>query len=99
MSNNYSYYALALCKNIDIKKISFTCFSVPILYKQWDAFHGVSMESFAKQLRASKTNKPEIMNLNAEDILGSEEVALCWINLKEDTISDLDSYSIEHVVG
>lgn len=57
------------------------------------------MTAFSKQLRTSKYNKPEIINVQAEDVLGTEEVALCWINLKEDTISDLDSYSIQHVVG
>lgn len=57
------------------------------------------MSTFAKQLRSSKYNKPEIINVQAEDIMGYDEVALCWINLKEDTISDLNSYTIQHVVG
>lgn len=77
----------------------FMNFSVPSLYKKWDDFHGVSMSALAKQFRTSKYNKPEIINVQAEDVLGSDEVALCWINLKEDTVSDLDSYSIQHVVG
>ncbi|CAH0764363.1 unnamed protein product [Diatraea saccharalis] len=73
--------------------------SVPSLYKNWEDCHGVTMTSMAKQLRASKYNKPEIMIIKEEDILGFEEVPLCWINLKEDTISEVDSFSIEHVVG
>ncbi|CAH0401291.1 unnamed protein product [Chilo suppressalis] len=73
--------------------------SVPTLYKKWDNFHGLSMTSVANQLRASKCNKPEIMVVEAEDIIGSDEVVLCWINLKEDIVSEVDSFSIEHVVG
>ncbi|XP_028156760.1 protein arginine N-methyltransferase 1 [Ostrinia furnacalis] len=73
--------------------------SVPSLYRKWDNFHGVSMVTFAKQLRICKYNKPEIMNVQAEDLMGCDEVALGWVNLKEDTVSNLDSYSIQHVVG
>ncbi|XP_022824286.1 protein arginine N-methyltransferase 6 [Spodoptera litura] len=72
--------------------------SVPSMYNQWDNVHGVSMKSFSKELRVSKGSKPEILTIKPEDLLGTE-VALCWINLREDESHDLNSYSIEHVVG
>lgn len=68
------------------------------MYNQWDNVYGVSMKSFSKELRASKGSKPEILTIKPEDLLGTE-VALCWINLREDESHDLNSYSIEHVVG
>ncbi|CAH2089462.1 unnamed protein product [Euphydryas editha] len=72
--------------------------SVPELYNKWNDFHGVSLSIFAKHLRSSKSSKPEIMQIQKEDLLGPE-VAMAWINLREDTVQDLDSYTIEHVVG
>ncbi|KAJ8717836.1 hypothetical protein PYW07_005766 [Mythimna separata] len=72
--------------------------SVPSLYNNWDNLHGVSMSSFARELRASKGSKPEILTIKPEDLLGAE-VALCWVNLREDEAHDLNAYSIEHVVG
>ncbi|XP_023954388.2 uncharacterized protein LOC112057987 [Bicyclus anynana] len=72
--------------------------SVPQLYNKWTNFHGVALSTFAKQLRASKSSKPEIMQISPEDLLGAE-VAMAWINLREDTVNDLNSYSIQHVVG
>lgn len=56
------------------------------------------MSLFAKHLRESRYNKPEIMHIQSKDLLASK-TALCWINLKEDTASDLDSYSIQHVAA
>ncbi|CAH0724384.1 unnamed protein product, partial [Brenthis ino] len=72
--------------------------SVPNLYNKWKEFHGVLLSTFAKQLRASKSSKPEIMQILKDDLLGPE-IAMAWLNLREDTVSDLDSYSIQHVVG
>ncbi|XP_045452306.1 protein arginine N-methyltransferase 6 [Melitaea cinxia] len=72
--------------------------SVPELYNKWKDFHGVSLSTFSKHLRSSKSSKPEIMQIEKEDLLGPE-VAMAWINLREDTVQDLDSYAIEHVVG
>lgn len=56
------------------------------------------MSAFAQYLRNEKQNRPEIMNVQPEDLLGTE-VSFGWINLKEDNISDLDNFNIEHVVG
>ncbi|XP_026491507.2 protein arginine N-methyltransferase 6 [Vanessa tameamea] len=72
--------------------------SVPDLYNKWKNFHGVSLSTFSKHLRSSKSDKPEIMQIKKDDLLGTE-VAIAWINLREDTPKDLDSYSIQHVVG
>ncbi|XP_045501611.1 probable protein arginine N-methyltransferase 6.1 [Colias croceus] len=72
--------------------------SVSSLYEKWENFHGVSLSSFAKHLRSDKSEKPEIMQIKPENLLG-EEIALNWINLREDTVQDLDSYSVQHVVG
>lgn len=38
------------------------------------------------------------MTIQKEDLMGEEE-ALCWVNLTEDKVTDLDSYSLQHVVG
>ncbi|KAG6449692.1 protein arginine N-methyltransferase 6 [Manduca sexta] len=72
--------------------------SVPTLYNKWDDVDGVSMKVFAKHLRKSKHSKPEIISMNPEDLLG-HEITLSWVNLKDDELSDLDSISIQHVVG
>ncbi|CAK1584609.1 unnamed protein product [Parnassius mnemosyne] len=72
--------------------------SVPSLYQKWNNFNGISMSTFAKYLRMGKNNKPEIMQVQSEDLLGPD-VSICWINLKEDKISDLDSFSIKQVTG
>lgn len=73
-------------------------FSVPSLYQKWNDIYGVSMSTFAKELRASKGNKPEILTIKPEDLLG-QEVILCWLDMKETTVDDLESFSIQHVVG
>ncbi|XP_046969862.1 probable protein arginine N-methyltransferase 6.1 [Vanessa cardui] len=72
--------------------------SVPDLYNKWKNFYGVSLSTFSKHLRSSKSDKPEIMQIKEDDLLGAD-VAIAWINLCEDTPQDLDSYSIQHVVG
>ncbi|CAH4030525.1 unnamed protein product [Pieris brassicae] len=72
--------------------------SVPSLYEKWDNFYGVSMSSFSKHLRSDKSHKPEVMHIKSEDLLG-EEVALNWINLRDCTVEELNSYSVQHVVG
>ncbi|XP_072942719.1 uncharacterized protein Art8 [Epargyreus clarus] len=72
--------------------------SVPTLYDKWRDLYGVSLSTFAAHLRKSKSDKPEIMQIKANDLL-ADEVALCWVDLKEDKVSDLDSYSIQHVIG
>lgn len=56
------------------------------------------MSTFARELRASKGSKPEILTIKPDDLLGTE-VALCWINLREDEPHDLNSFNIQHVVG
>lgn len=56
------------------------------------------MSAFSKQLRQSKYNKPEIIQIHPEDLLGPE-IALCWIDLKENKSADLDSFSLQHVLG
>ncbi|XP_045777482.1 probable protein arginine N-methyltransferase 6.1 [Maniola jurtina] len=71
--------------------------SVPQLYDKWKNFHGVSLTSFSKHLRASKSSKPEIMEISPDDLLGEEEV-LAWINLKDPDL-ELGGFRIEHVVG
>lgn len=72
--------------------------SVKSLYQKWHNVYGISMSAFGKQLRASKCNKPEILSIGADELLG-EETAMAWINLKEDMPEDLDTYSIQHVVA
>lgn len=72
--------------------------SVPQLYNKWTNFHGVALTTFAKHLRASKSSKPEIMQVAPDDLLGTE-VVMAWINLREDEVNDLHAYSVQHVVG
>ncbi|CAK1551492.1 unnamed protein product [Leptosia nina] len=72
--------------------------SVPNLYEKWEEFHGVTMSTFSKHLRSDKSHKPEIMQIRSVDLLG-EEVALNWINLRDCTVEELDSYCVQHVVG
>ncbi|KAJ2948547.1 hypothetical protein O0L34_g7802 [Tuta absoluta] len=70
--------------------------SVPSLYKSWDNMYGVSMSTFAKALR-SKADKPEIMTIQPEDLLGPEE-ALCWIDLRYSNSTEVSQFELEHVV-
>lgn len=56
------------------------------------------MSEFSKHLRSDKSPKPEVMQLRSEDILG-EEVSIIWINLAECCVEELDSFTVQHVVG
>ncbi|KAI8420076.1 hypothetical protein MSG28_008662 [Choristoneura fumiferana] len=67
------------------------------LYDKWNDVYGVSMSTFAKELRTSKSQKPEIQTISANEVMG-EEIAMAWINLKEDMPEDLNSFTIQHVV-
>lgn len=72
--------------------------SIPSLYNDWDNVQGVKMKSFAKELRLTKKGQPEILDVKPEELLG-EEVAICWVNVREDTTADLNSFQLRHVVG
>ncbi|XP_026742167.1 protein arginine N-methyltransferase 6 [Trichoplusia ni] len=72
--------------------------SIPSLYNDWDNVQGVKMKSFAKELRLTKKGQPEILDVKPEELLG-EEVAICWVNVREDTTADLNSFKLRHVVG
>ncbi|XP_049877359.1 protein arginine N-methyltransferase 6 [Pectinophora gossypiella] len=72
--------------------------SIPSLYKSWDDMYGVKMSTFANHLRSSKSNKPEILVVEPQDILGPEE-ALCWIDLRQFHSEDVNHFEIEHVVA
>ncbi|CAD0203227.1 unnamed protein product [Chrysodeixis includens] len=72
--------------------------SIPSLYNNWNNVHGVSLKCFAKELRATKNLRPEIVEVKPEDLLG-EEIAYCWVNMREDTAEDLNEFTLKHVVG
>ncbi|XP_026325560.1 probable protein arginine N-methyltransferase 6.1 [Hyposmocoma kahamanoa] len=71
--------------------------SVPSLYSAWSDVYGVSMATFARHLRSTKCKKPEVLIVKPEDLL-SAEVAVCWIDLKNDKVEDLNSFSIQQVI-
>lgn len=89
-------------KNLKKNSIDFISnispFSVPSLYQKWNDVYGVKMTTFAQELRASMGNKPEILTIRPEDLLGTE-VILCWFEMKETSLEDLESFTIQHVLG
>lgn len=76
----------------------FKCFSVPSLYEFWEDVHGIKMNTMATTLRKTKSGKPEVAKVEEEHLL-AEKVAFCWIDLKEDSLFELDCYSLKHVIG
>lgn len=70
--------------------------SVPTMYSQWDNVEGISMASFAQNLRLSAAHKPQTTTLNINDVIAVPETVF-WFDLRSITLSELDSISLKHV--
>lgn len=55
------------------------------------------MESMGKKLRLSKSDKPDVIDLKADDIL-TEPKTISWINLNDITVEELDAHFVQEVV-
>lgn len=56
------------------------------------------MNTVATTLRKNKSNKPEIMKITEDDLL-CEKTALCWIDIRECTVEDLNMFTMQQVLG
>ncbi|XP_077298918.1 arginine methyltransferase 8 [Arctopsyche grandis] len=72
--------------------------SVPSMYNFWEDIHGVKMNSLGSLIRKSDVNKPKVIEVKESQLL-SEPVVMCWIDLKENTLENLDSFTARQVIG
>uniref|UniRef100_A0A7G3AWS7 type I protein arginine methyltransferase n=1 Tax=Lutzomyia longipalpis TaxID=7200 RepID=A0A7G3AWS7_LUTLO len=63
---------------------------LPQMFELWEEFNGLRMSSFGQRLRAQKSSRPEIMQLDQSQLLHPGEL-LTWIDLKTVTHEDVDS--------
>lgn len=68
------------------------------MYEFWKNVHGIKMETIATTLRKNKSNKPEIMKITEDDLL-CEKTALCWIDIRDTSIEDLNTFTMQQVLG
>lgn len=71
--------------------------SVPSLFDDWHNVDGIKMDTFARKLRTQKSSRPEITQLNPQDLL-HEGVVFHWMNLLDVEASDLDSIQFKEVI-
>lgn len=72
--------------------------SIPSRFSDWENISGVSMKSFAKELRVQKSKNPEILKVEGNHLL-HDGVAIAWIDLKEVTLDDIEEFEFKDVVG
>ncbi|XP_059622302.1 protein arginine N-methyltransferase 6 [Phlebotomus argentipes] len=65
---------------------------LPQMFELWEEFSGVKMSTFGQKLRAQKSCKPEIIQLDPSFLLHSGEL-LSWLDLKTVTREDVDDLS------
>jgi hypothetical protein len=68
------------------------------MYDFWNDVYGVKMKTVASMLRNSKSRKPEVLKVDENDLLAKETV-LCWIDLKDATLDDIEAFSMKHLTG
>lgn len=71
--------------------------SLPSLFDAWHNVDGVRLQSFGRALRAQKSQKPEILTVQPNDLLHDGTVA-AWLDLHEVTVADLDELSFNEVI-
>ncbi|XP_055637097.1 protein arginine N-methyltransferase 6 [Toxorhynchites rutilus septentrionalis] len=71
--------------------------SVPTLFDSFDSLSGVSMKTFGRELRKQKSDKPEILTVAAKDLL-HEGLIMAWLDLKEVTVEDLNTFEMKEVM-
>lgn len=72
--------------------------SIPSRFDYWNEVDGIKMTRFASKLREQKSHKPEIVHLNAENLL-HEGVVLHWMNLEEVSAEELNEINLKEVVA
>lgn len=70
--------------------------SVPSRF-DWNDVDGVKMTSFAAQIRKQKSQKPEILAVDAKDLL-HEGTVMAWLDLTEVSADDLCEINFKEVV-
>lgn len=71
--------------------------SVPSRFDVFENLSGVSLKRFGSALRKHKSNKPEIINVTAGDLLHEGHI-MAWLDLKEVTVEDLSSFDMKEVI-
>lgn len=70
---------------------------LPSLFEAWDSHDNVQMQAFGAALRAQKSLKPEIMVVQAEDLL-HEGTVIAWIDLNDVTLDELNEFTFDEVI-
>lgn len=71
--------------------------SVPSRFDDFDHVSGVSMKTFGRELRRQKSDKPEILNVDAEHLLHEGHI-MAWLDLKEASVDDLNTFDMKEVI-
>lgn len=71
--------------------------SVSARFGDWENIDGVKMTKFATKLREEKSQKPEIMNLHSDELLG-KPITILYIELKTVTVQELNEIRMTEVV-
>lgn len=56
------------------------------------------MKCFAPQIRKSKSLKPEVLIVENDHLL-TERLALSWLDLRDATSSELESFTLREIIG
>lgn len=77
--------------------ISLAPCTLPSLFDAWDNVDGVKMQSFGAALRAQKSQKPEILTVQPNELL-QDGTIVSWLDLNEVTVDDLNEFAFNEVV-
>ncbi|XP_053693935.1 protein arginine N-methyltransferase 6 [Sabethes cyaneus] len=71
--------------------------SVPSRFDTFENLSGVSMRCFGRELRKQKSNRPEVINVSADHLLHEGHI-MAWLDLKEVSVEDLNSFEMKEVM-
>lgn len=77
--------------------ISLAPCALPSLFEAWNDVDGVKLQSFGKALRAQKSQKPEVMIVQANELLHDGTI-VAWLDLNEVSVADLNEFTFNEVV-
>lgn len=77
--------------------ISLAPCKIPSLFDTWNTVDGVKMESFGAALRIQQSQKPQILNVDASDLLHHGTI-VTWLDLNDVTVDDLKEFHFKEVI-
>ncbi|EDS34735.1 arginine n-methyltransferase [Culex quinquefasciatus] len=71
--------------------------SVPGRFDEFESLSGVSLRCFGRELRKQKSDKPEILNVEGDQLLHEGHI-MAWLDLKEVSTDDLNEFDMKEVL-